>query len=153
MVIVDYRQKVQHALPRAIKLAQSFQSKLTLVSCVYPEVMNFSSFFSSSKQQQIKQQSLAEKQSLLDELVESCKKTGIEIHTKVIWNKNFQKGLLEHIKASDYDLVVKTAHCHAGINKLLITPTDWHLLRGSPVSLLLVKNGQWPSCKKYSGCD
>ncbi len=151
MVVVDYRQKNHHALPRAIKLAELFQSQLTLVSCIYPEVMNLSTFFGGEKLEQIKQNSLDEKKALLEELAAPFKKTGINIQTRVIWNKNFYKGLLEHIESSDYDLIVKTAHCHSSLNTLLITPTDWHLLRESPVSLFLVKNGQWPESKSILG--
>ncbi len=51
--------------------------------------------------------------------------------------------VLEHARSIGADLVVKDTHHHAALMRTLITNTDWHLIRGCPVPLLLAKPAAW----------
>ncbi|HEY8538571.1 MAG TPA: universal stress protein, partial [Steroidobacteraceae bacterium] len=53
--------------------------------------------------------------------------------------------LLERTKTTCADLVVKDTHHHSILKRTLITNTDWHLIRGCPVPLLLTKPKTWTS--------
>jgi universal stress protein E len=138
MVVVDYRQENHHALPRAAEFARYFSAKLTLVCCVYPAIMDYKSILGDSLEL-IKQHEIKEKKDLLDRLIEEFELEDLEIEVSVIWHKNFYKGLLNHIHEESYDLVVKTAHSHHKLSKLIMKPMDWHLLREVSEPILLVK--------------
>ncbi len=150
MVVVDYRQKQHHALPRAAEFARKYSSRLTLVSCVYPPIMDFKALIGNSAEE-FKKIEIDEKHQLLETLAKQYRDEGLEVNIQVLWHKKFYKGLIEHIKSQNYDLVVKTAHTHDRLSKLLMTPTDWHLLRETSEPLLLVKEGHSPGQKTVMG--
>ncbi len=150
MVVVDYRQANHYALPRAAEFARFFSSKLTLVSCVYPKIMDFKSIMGDSVES-IKEHEIKEKRDLLERLVEEYEVDDLEVEICVIWHKNFYKGLINHIHNEDYDLVVKTAHAHPKLSKLLMKPTDWHLLREVSEPILFVKEGLKSGKKNIMG--
>ena len=140
MVVVDYRQCDHYALPRAAEFARFFSSKLTLVCCVYPAIMEYKSILGGSLEQ-IEQQEKKEKKDLLNRLIKEFELEDLDIEVKVIWHKNFYQGLINHIHEENYDLVVKTAHTHPKLSKLIMKPMDWHLMREVSEPILLVKEG------------
>ncbi len=146
MVVVDSRQQNHFALPRAAEFAQQYSSNLTLVSCVYSKLMDFQSLFADSTVE-VKLHEIAEKKKWLDDLAREYQDKGLVVNTVVIWNKNNCKGLIDHIHQANYDLIVKTAHSHPTLSKLLMTPTDWHLLREVSESILFVKEDVKPGKK------
>ena len=150
MVVVDYRQAEHYALPRAAEFARFFSSKLTLVCCVYPQIMDYKSILGESLKQ-IKQHEIKQKKDLLEGLIEEFKLDDLEIKINVIWHKNFYQGLINHIHEENYDLVVKTAHTHPKLSKLIMKPMDWHLLREVSEPILFVKEGVKKGKKNIMG--
>ena len=145
LAIVDFRQKEHYALPRAIDLARQCNSKVTVVSCIHQKSIEVGSFLSSEDKSVLQNDYMSHYKSELEALVESAKQDGMEITCEVIWNKSFYKGLSDYLKDKDFDLLVKTSHTHSTLDKLLMTPTDWHLMRETHFNILLVKDGRWPS--------
>lgn len=53
--------------------------------------------------------------------------------------------ILSRIRKHKPDLVLKSVHRQSTLARILITNTDWHLIKSSPAPLLLVKSRQWAS--------
>jgi universal stress protein E len=80
---------------------------------------------------------------LLDALAAPLRAQGIQVGVKLIYGKSLHQSLLEFIRASNADLVVKDTHHHSLARRTFLVHTDWYLARGSPVPLLLTKKKEW----------
>lgn len=151
LVIVDHRQQEHHALSRAVEIANNYGSKLTLVISVDQPVNDLLKHLSQSEvakvEAHINEQHLAE----LENLAKPLRENHLEVSTEVIWDTNFHHGIITFSKKHSFDLIVKTAHYHNQIQKLLMTPSDWHLMRESGTNVLLVKQGRWPDKSNILG--
>jgi len=143
--VVDFRQAKHFSLPRAIEMARLFDCKITILSNTYESFMDFIPSGSAIDGQFIKAEAIQQNLDKLKKLVEEVDSSGIEINYQVLWSKSLHAGLSEFINEHEFDLVVKTAHHHSSLKKLLSTPTDWSLLRDTKTNILFVKNGMWPS--------
>ncbi len=144
LAIVDFRQKRHFALPRAIELAHQFGCEVTVTANTYESFLDFIPTSSAIDREQIKQEAIEQNDARLKALVTEQDVAGLKINYRTIWNASFHQGLSEYINEQSFDLVLKTAHSHNAIKKLMFTPTDWHLLRDTRTNILFVKEGKWP---------
>jgi len=151
LVVVDFRQDEHFALPRALKLASKLGSEVTIVSTAYESFIDFIPSASAIDRRTIKEESLKLNTNHLKALVDELDIDGIEINYHSIWSSSIHTGLCHYIKENDFDLVAKTVRSHNALEKLLFTPTDWHLLRDTDTDILFVKNDRWPSSTNILG--
>jgi nucleotide-binding universal stress UspA family protein len=78
---------------------------------------------------------------LLESHAAPARALGLNVAHRLIHGKSLNDALLNYIRDSNADLVVKDSHSLA--KQALLTKTDWHLSRGCPVPLLLTKNRVW----------
>ena len=148
-VIVDLEQESHHALMRAVDISKLFAAKITLVTSVYRNDINFTRLPVPGEETTPVEDSTDFYMQQLMALANDIQ-VDTDIEFKVVWHKNLYQGLLDYINDSDVDLVLKTAHKHSTLEKLL-TPTDWHLLRETEIPVLFVKQGRWPSQSNVIG--
>lgn len=151
LAIVDFRQEQHYALPRAIELANKFNSKLTVVSNSYESFMELIPSSSAIDKEAIKKEAIEQEIDRLKALVEGISSKLPEISYQVTWDRAMHKGLSRFINTSNFDLVVKTARKHNSLEKFFFTPTDWHLLRDTKTSILFVKTEKWLSKSSILG--
>lgn len=145
LAVVDFRQSEHFALPRAIDLAHQFNSKVTVVSNTYESFMDFIPSSSAIDKELIKAEALKHNKEGLKELVNKIDVKNIDLNYEILWSKNYHNSLSELINNRDFDLVVKTTRNHSALEKILFTPTDWHLLRDTQTNILFVKKDNWPA--------
>ena len=63
---------------------------------------------------------------------------GFDVEISLGWGEQPFEGIIRAVIASKADLLIKSSKHHSKIKNLLFTPTDWHLLRKSPIPVLLV---------------
>lgn len=80
---------------------------------------------------------------LLDILATPMRTRNTEVTVRLIYGKSLHDSLLDYLKASNADLVVKDTHHHSLAKRTLLRNTDWQLARGCPVPLLLTKRKSW----------
>ena len=155
LVVVDFRQADHHALPRAFELAKQFGCKLTVVTCVYQDIVDLVAGNNSFDKKQIRQEAMDYFDAALKELAapfqKECNIDESLLNFEVIWQKSFHEGLLNYLASQSFDLIVKTARSHSALEKLFFTPTDWRLLRDCKTNVLFVKKGAWPSVSNILG--
>lgn len=69
---------------------------------------------------------------------------GFAIEIKTQWHNRSYEAILKYAYRHHYDLIIKTTRKHDTLDKIIYTPTDWHLIRKSACPLLLVKNTPFP---------
>jgi universal stress protein E len=80
---------------------------------------------------------------LLDELAVPLRSEGTDVTLRIIYGKSLPDALLDYIRGSNADLVIKDAHTHSTARRTFARNTDWHLIRGCSVPLLLTKGRVW----------
>jgi len=151
LAVVDFRQSKHFALPRAIEYSKQFGGKVTILANCYEGFMDFIPSSSSIDHDKIKAEAIKQNKKKLEELVDGIDHQEVDLELEILWSKSLHDGLIDYVNKNDFDLVVKTAHRHNPLEKLLFTPTDWHLLRDTQTNLLFVKKNQWTNRKGVLG--
>jgi universal stress protein E len=80
---------------------------------------------------------------LLDAVAAPIRAQGTAVTVRVIYAKTLHDSLVDYIRDSNADLVIKDTHPHSLAKRTFLRNTDWHLMRGCPVPLLLTKRKAW----------
>jgi universal stress protein E len=143
LVVVDPEHLACPAVAKAKVLAKAFDAAVELLLCdahpayspaMYPDAESVSALTAPIE---------AKHTVALDNLATSMRDSGIKVTTRVEFGKPLHAVILGRIDAVRPDLVVKDTHHHSVIRRTILTNTDWHLLRGCPPPLLLVKPREW----------
>ena len=68
---------------------------------------------------------------------------GIKVKAEFSADKSSADAILKKILEYKPDITLKSVQKHSGLKSILITNTDWHLIKTSPLPLLLVKSQAW----------
>ncbi|GAB4186699.1 MAG: universal stress protein UspE [Wenzhouxiangellaceae bacterium] len=144
LVIADQNRTRDVALDRAIALAQRSGASIHLVGFCYDPLIDDDSSPISFNRKKAQRELLSRKQQDLDWLLDRAQAEGVTITTETVWSKQLHQWVAE--QADAYDLAVKTGHRS---ESAFYTPTDWHLLRTSPIPLLIVSSRRWKKAKHH----
>lgn len=141
LVIVDPTAQQQSAVAKGAVLAEKLQAGLDLFICDTKAARNIRL---AKHLRESPQAPFEEKLSqMLESLAAPPRKRGIEVTTEVASADPLHTALLDRVKRTCADLVIKDTHHHTIAQRTFLTNTDWELIRGCPVPLLLVKPGPW----------
>ncbi|WP_185964575.1 universal stress protein UspE [Aliikangiella marina] len=143
LVIVGGKRNEHIALNRAIQLAQFYDIKLHLLSCVYDPGTDLSPLISQEHRKTLKQEMMDNRLAYLEQLKKPVEAKGIQVTTQVIWHRKIQKAVMRACSEVNPDLVIKRISDKAPSLNPFTMPVDWQLLRKCPAPLLLVKDLDW----------
>jgi universal stress protein E len=83
--------------------------------------------------------------SLLELLAEPLRDDGLDVTTHLISGDPLHEAVIQWMRDSPADVVVKDTHHHSFAERAFATSTDWHLIRTCAVPLLLTKPKSWGS--------
>jgi len=141
LVIVDPTASEQPAAEKAAYLAEKFSSRLELYACETKEsrAMRYAAHLQTGGSGDF----VADLRAVLEGIAKPLRQRGIDVTVETEIGDPLHQRLLERAQRTCADLVVKDTHHHSLIKRTLITNTDWHLIRGCPVPLLLTKAQAW----------
>nr|WP_136252210.1 universal stress protein UspE [Ningiella ruwaisensis] len=142
LVVFDPYHDSQPAFDRACFLAQKLNAKLLLVSCIYDETYDMTNFLTTEQRVDMKTALIEGQTKAMQAYVGKCDNTDVEI--KAVWHKSLYRGIIDVASHEHCDLIVKSCKSHNKLAHRIFTPNDWHLLRHSPVNVLMVKEHDWP---------
>lgn len=141
LVIVDPTRKQQPAVSKGALLAERFAARLDLFVCDTKAARNV------RMAEQLRESPQASLQEELPKWLESIaaplRQRGIDVTTEVLVADPLHTALVERVKHTCAELVIKDTHHHTVAQRTFLTNTDWELIRGCPVPLLLVKSSRW----------
>ncbi len=82
-------------------------------------------------------------QNQLKELQEEFAKEGLSCKTTFNEHHHLGEAIINHVRESKPDLVLKSTHHHSLLERSVITNTDWRLIRKCPAPLWLAKPDTW----------
>lgn len=80
---------------------------------------------------------------MLESLAAPLRARGLDVTTESACAEPLHAGLIDRVRHTSADLVVKDTHHHSLAQRTFLTNTDWQLIRGCPVPLLLTKAAPW----------
>lgn len=153
LAVIDPVEEQQKSLRRAIELAEKTNGQVTAFLTIYDFSYDMTTMLSVEEREIMRQAVVDDRVEWLSSLVStdmSDQNNSIEV--KVVWhNRPYESIIMEAIEG-EYDLIVKGTNKHDTLKSVIFTPTDWHLLRKSPISVLLVKEHDWPENGQILGC-
>jgi len=144
LVIIDPDIEDDFVIERARLIASAYRPKVQLylnkpnASAEKTATRRFiSRFFRPGEKLFSRQRLKAIKQQFID--------LGVEVETEFSAERNTAESILRRIQQHQPDLVLKSVQRQSALARILITNTDWRLIKSSPVPLLLVKSRHWAS--------
>ncbi|MBY5991616.1 universal stress protein UspE [Ferrimonas balearica] len=144
LVAVDPTHEAQPALDRAAHLAKCCGGEMTLFVCIFDFSYEMTSMLSADEREAMRNSIVTQRQAWLEQQAQSLRDQGVKVNTQVAWHNRPFEAIIQQAIAGDHDVIVKSTHHHDKLKSVIFTPTDWHLLRKSPVPVLLVKEHEWP---------
>jgi universal stress protein E len=146
LVVIDpTSENEQPALRRAEKLAGNFpKARLTLFLCDYNAALDGGILFDTKGLEQARHSLIAHHEARLEKLARPLRQNGHSVDVHAVWGKRLDRHILSAVQELEPDLVLKTTHHHNPIKRLLLTNTDWQLIRHCEIPLWLVKRAEHP---------
>ena len=138
LLVADERTDYSAALERGAKLAKENHARLTVCAIVdtVPSEVRIGAIRITPRQ--VLDVATAEKQSWLEDTVNSVAIDGVSIETKVLVGKPFIE-IIQQVLRDDHDLVIKCADADSGLRGILFSSTDKHLMRKCPCPVWIIK--------------
>ncbi len=143
--IID--QEEQPALKRALDIANrtTKPSEITLFCTTYDFSYEMTSMLSADERMAMRNGVVSQKVKMLNDVIADYSKLDhVTITIKVVWHNRPYEAIINEIFDGSYNILIKATRQHAKLETVFFTPTDWHLLRKSPIPVLLVKDRPWP---------
>lgn len=127
------------AIRRAAELATLSGARLELFHAIFNPYAGDPVFVQQSLDEQM-DQSLEYSRRRLERLAAPLRRKGLEVSTSVAWDYPPYEAIVRRALEVQPDLVVAEAHKHGVGERLVLTNTDWQLVRLCPVPLLLARS-------------
>ena len=143
LVIVDPTAHEQPAVDKAAILAAKFAARLELFVCDTQSARE-SRLFAQS----LKGAHPFDAKALVETIAVPLRAKGLDVTTEVAWTESLDAGLVARVCRGTADLVVKDTHHHSLAQRTFLSNTDWQLIRGCTVPLLLTKQTAWSAAPR-----
>jgi len=143
LVIVDPTAQQHPAVAKAALLAQKFQARLDLFICDTKAArdLRHAAYVKSGTSSP----PIVDMKELLENLAQPLRARGLDVTTETTRADPLHIALVERVKHTCAELVVKDTHHHTLAQRTILTHTDWELIRSCSVPLLLTKPRPWAS--------
>ncbi len=146
LVIVDPTAKKHPAVTKGAVLAEKFAARLELFICDTKASRN------AREAQHARTEGdrpfVSHLKPMLESLAKPLRQRGLDVTTEVVRADPLHEALVDRVKRTSAELVIKDTHHHTFAQRTFLTNTDWELLRGCPVPLLLTKPKPWGAAAK-----
>lgn len=151
LVVLDPDNEQQKALTRGVTLARLEQARLTLFVSIYDFSYEMTTMLSGEERENMRSSLIEERREWVHELIQQYDMRDIDHEIQIVWHHRPFEAIIKYILENQHDLVIKGTRRHDKLQSVIFTPTDWHLLRKAPCSVLLVKGHEWPPQVKIIG--
>jgi universal stress protein E len=138
LVVLDSDHPEQIALDKALWLAGILSADVTLLTSVYEPYASENSSLNEETRTRIRQARTESSHRWVESFLPEVEARNLKGHTEVHWQKHLHDAVMESLRNTDFDLVIKGTHPH-GMMDRIFTHTDWNLMRHCPAPVMLVK--------------
>ena len=138
LVPFDLSSPSNQAFRIALDIAQKYNSKLTLLTCVEGDAWHHKFYDSRADSELLKKQTKAAKK-FMEKLEESANKAGVKIKLQIIKSSSVVKDITTFAKSRKIDLIVMNSHGRSGLDKLILGSVANGVIQRSTIPVLLLK--------------
>ena len=133
----DASSYANHAFDDALKIAEKFGSKITVLTVLGTKVENTGISLERAIEIQERHEDAATK--ILKDLEGLAKEKGVEFSFKVIYEPSPYKGIVNFSNSNSMDLIVMGSHGRSGIKKALLGSVTSSVVEHSNCPVLIIK--------------
>lgn len=138
----DPAAKASPALTKAAAIATKTGATITLFHSLYSPYVAGEQFYSPEALEKDIEAAVNSRKAQITRLSKALEASGIEVRVRVRWDYPVHESIVREVMREDVDLVVAESHRHARAARVVLSNTDWQLIRVCPCPLLFVKTAQ-----------
>jgi universal stress protein E len=142
VAVADPTARNAPAVQRAAAIAKRTGATITLFHSLYSPYVAGEQFYSPDALQKDIEGAVNARKAELEKLAGGMRYLGIDVHVRVRWDYPVHESIVREVMREDIDLLVVGSHRHGAAARLVLTNTDWQLVRLCPCPLLLVKTSR-----------
>lgn len=139
LCVIDPTSAEQPALARAAWLAGCNKAELDLFVCYYNEYLSGDRFFDSRSLRKARKEVIDDQLQRLEKLAKPLREKGLTVTVNAAWDHPLHEGIVRYAEESKAKIIVKDTHYHSLAQRVLLSNTDWQLMRLCKAPLWLVK--------------
>jgi nucleotide-binding universal stress UspA family protein len=127
-----------HAFKVSLDVAQKYDSKITLLTCVEGDAWHHKFYDGRADSQLLKKQSKVAKKSM-EKLEVMAKKVGVDIKLQILKSNSVVRDITTFAKSRKMDLIVINSHGRTGLDKLILGSVANGVIQRTRCPVLLLK--------------
>jgi len=142
VAVKDPYAKRNDAVARALEWGRAHDARVTLFHSLFlPALANVDYYTSHHRQAQIASEVERCKRALA-RLAKPLQEAGLDVHVRVRWDYPVHESMVREVIREKVDCLIAHSHRHTTLSRLLLSNTDWQLIRLCPCPVLLVKTAK-----------
>ena len=138
LVPIDLSNPSNQAFKIALDLAQKYNSKIVLLTCVEGDAWHHYFYDARADSELIKKQSKAAKK-YMEKLEDAAQKAGIKVKLQILKSTSVARDIVTFAKSRKIDLIVMSSHGRTGLDKLILGSVANGVIQRSKTPVLLIK--------------
>jgi universal stress protein E len=142
VAVADPTARSSLAVARAAEIAARTGARVTLFHSLYSPYVAGEQFYSPKDLERDIEASVNARKRQLERIARPLREAGLVANVRVRWDYPIHESIVREVLREKIDLVVLESHRHGAAARLVLSNTDWQLIRLCPCPLLLVKSGR-----------
>lgn len=138
----DCSTKNSPALIKAAAIARLGGGTLTLFHSLYSSAISGEALVSPERLEQDIEAAVRQRKQQLESVAAPLLRDGIKVRIRVRWDYPVHESIVREVLRGKSDLVVAESHRHTRLARIVLSNTDWQLIRVCPVPVLFVKTAR-----------
>ena len=138
LVPFDLSSPSNNAFKVALDIAQKYNSKITLLTCVEGDAWHHKFYDARADSELLKKQTkIATK--YMEKLEDSANRAGVKIKLQILKSTSVVKDITTFAKSRKIDLIVMSSHGRTGLDKIILGSVANGVVQRSTIPVLLIK--------------
>ena len=138
LVPFDLSSPSRHAFKIALDIAQKYDSKITLLTCVEGDAWHHKFYDARADSELLKKQTKAAKKQM-EKLEVAANKVDVKIKLQILKSNSVVKDITTFAKSRKMDLIVISSHSKSGLDKLILGSVANGVIQRTRTPVLLLK--------------
>ena len=142
VAIADPSARSSAALAKAAMLARKSGAEVTIFHSLYSPYVAGEQFYSPDALEKDIEGAVNARKAQLARLAKQFEKDGLRVRVRVRWDYPVYESIVREAVRERVDLVVAESHRHTRVARVVLSNTDWQLIRLCPCPVLFVKTAK-----------
>ena len=142
VAVADCTTRNSPALAKAAMIARQGGGTLTLFHSLYSSAISGESLIGPDRLEQDIEAAVGLRKQQLESVAAPFVREGIKVRIRVRWDYPVHESIVREVLRAKSDLVIVESHRHTRLARIVLSNTDWQLIRVCPAPVLFVKSAR-----------